>query len=550
MPNQATWKGQPARDLDGRKTGGMMKMPGHRLSRVLICAVLIVLLLTSCGGAKRQEQPKVLRILASSELIDLEPLLPEMEKAVKVPIRMDYAGSIEVVDRLVKGVDTDLAWPAQSAALGVYSEVKSQVLAQEKIMLSPVVVGVKTSLAERWGWVNNPSLTWRDIAERAAVGELRYMMSSPANSQSALSALMGLSASLLGRSDPLKGSDLPQVEGKLVAFLNGQALTVDAGKLSSRFLERQATMDGIIAHESTILALNRSDRLQEKLVLVYPSEGITTSDYPLMLVNANMRSEYNRLVSLLRSPSFQKKLMDQTLRRPANPAVPAGEIFPKFTLIELPYPNQVAVLEQLRAVKAGTQSVEIPPAAVDLTSQERHLIFVLDVSASMRGRRLDELKQAVNSVIEDLGEGQVRVTVIAYNHVIAAQATYDLDLQKSETWQGLQGFIASLQASGGTASYSAMQTAYETVRRVRTMSQDLPTRVIVVTDGNSTQGMTGQQFEDFISSASDLSDIAAYIVVTCEGEVEKYEKAALATGGFAINAEETSLADVLLEMAK
>lgn len=526
-----------------------MKMAGQRLSQVLICAFLIVLLLTGCGGSK-QEQPKVLRILASSELIDLEPLLPEMEKAVKIPIRMEYAGSLDVVDRLVKGVDTDLAWPAQGASLAIYPDAKSQVLSQEKIMLSPVVVGVKSSLAEGWGWANNPSLTWRDIAERAAAGELRYMMSSSATSQTGVSALMGLSASLLGRSDPLQASDFPQVEGRLVAFLNGQALTVDAGRILSRFLERQDTMDGIIAHESTIMALNRSDNLKEKLVLIYPRDGITTSDYPLMLVNPAMRTEYNRLVMLLRSPAFQRKIMDQTLRRPANPSVALEDVFPKRLLFELAYPNQPAVFDQLRAVKAGSQADEIPSTIAAASGQERHLIFVLDISASMRTHRLDELKQAVNQVFDRLGEGQVRVTVIAYNHAVSAQATYDLDFQKPETWQSLQGFIASLQASGGTASYSALRAAYEAARRVRNMEPGLPTRVIMVTDGNSTQGMTSSQFEEYFLSTAEVKDIPANIVVVGEGEVEKYEPAALATGGFAIRAAEASLADVLFEMVK
>ena len=51
-------------------------------------------------------------------------------------------------------------------------------------MLSPVVLGVKTSKARAWGWVNNPNLTWGDVAAKAGSGELHYAMTSPASSSS------------------------------------------------------------------------------------------------------------------------------------------------------------------------------------------------------------------------------------------------------------------------------------------------------------------------------------------------------------------------------
>ena len=39
-------------------------------------------------------------------------------------------------------------------------------------MLSPVVLGVKQSKAEAWGWVDNPDLTWKEVVEKAGSGEL------------------------------------------------------------------------------------------------------------------------------------------------------------------------------------------------------------------------------------------------------------------------------------------------------------------------------------------------------------------------------------------
>jgi len=528
----------------------MKKLPGQELRRVMLAAVLLALLLTGCSGAKVRGKDEVLTILASSELRDLEPLLPEMEAVVKVPIRVEYAASLDVVDQLVKGKQVDLAWPAQGAYLALFPDAKSPAVAQEKIMLSPVVVGVKESLAQEWGWANNPNLTWRDVAERSAAGELRFAMTSPSGSQAGLSALMGVSAALMGRPDPLQESDLASLKGSLGSFLSGQTLAADASKLADRYLKQQDSLDGIIDYEASLLALNQNEKLVEKLVLVYPREGIVTADYPLVLVDSDWRPEYTRLVNFLRSPEIQQKIMNLTYRRPANPEVALSDLFPRRMLVELPYPNRLAALTALRASQKGPAGVIGPAPTLSSTAHVRHLILVVDVSASMRGARLEELKQALAGSLNGLGSGVVRLTIVAYNHAISAQSSFDVDLAKPETLQEVRGFISVLQASGGTASYSALRAAYETAQRARKLEPELPTRVVLVTDGSSTQGLSDADFVKFYRSARDLSDVPTLVVVTGEGDMNEFDTLVKATGGSAVSASGTDLARVLLEQVE
>ena len=47
-------------------------------------------------------------------------------------------------------------------------------------MLSPVVLGVKRGLAQAWGWTDG-AVTWQDIADKSAAGELHYAMTNPAS---------------------------------------------------------------------------------------------------------------------------------------------------------------------------------------------------------------------------------------------------------------------------------------------------------------------------------------------------------------------------------
>ena len=519
--------------------------------RVLGGAALLVFLLAGCG-AQAQEQPpddQVLTILAASELRDLEPLLPEMTRAAGEPVRMEYTGSLQVVDRLVKGEDTDLAWPSHGGYLALFPAPKSPALAQEKIMRSPVVVGVKTSKAAEWGWANNPNLTWRDVAERAASGDLRFAMPPVSEDQVGLSALLGVSAALLGRPDALQGSDLTPVMGRLGVFLSGQALTTGSGEMMSKYLKEQEWLDGMIGYESTLLQLNRDDRLLEKLVLVYPREGILTADYPLLLVNGSKRAAYDRLVNYLLSPDVQRELMEQTRRRPATPQVALSAAFPQQVLVELPFPNHRAPLEELRAVKSGKVGA-LEDGLIGMSDHNRHLIFVVDVSASMRGVRLEELKTALSTALANTGPGLTRVTILAYHHEIAAQSSFEIDPAQPQTLQSARGYVTGLQARGGTASYTALQEGYLAAQRARKMEPGLLTRVVLVTDGQSTQGMTEGDFLSFFRKASDLQDIPTTAVVFGEGRRQDFTAIAKETAGSIQIAEPGNLANVIIDLLK
>ena len=67
-------------------------------------------------------------------------------------------------------------------------------------------------------------MSWKDIAARAASGELKYGMTSPAASNSGLSALTGVVAVLRDKGDAITASDVTAPE--LKGFFRGQVLTV------------------------------------------------------------------------------------------------------------------------------------------------------------------------------------------------------------------------------------------------------------------------------------------------------------------------------------
>ena len=251
------------------------------------------------GGAN---DPHGLTVLAGSELKDLEPLLPDLERATGVRLHFTYSGTLAGIDRLNAGEQFDAVWFSHAKYLVLNDASTSRVKAQEKIMLSPVVLGVKRSVAHRFGW-DAKSPTWAEIAQRAKAGEFKYAMTNPTASNSGFSAVIGVAAALAGTASALRAKDIDPE--RLRAFFNGQALTAgSSGWLADAYVRDQDALDGIINYESILLSLDKGGQLHEPLTLVFPSEGIVTADYPLVLLSSAKRAyvRHGRRVLQERAP--------------------------------------------------------------------------------------------------------------------------------------------------------------------------------------------------------------------------------------------------------
>src|SRR5438105_2350196 len=193
-------------------------------------------------------------------------------------------------------------------------------------MLSPIAVGVSGSTAKALGWddANRAAqVTWSDIAEAARKGQLTYALSNPATSNQGFMALLGVVAAAAQKADGLTAADVDRAA--IAAFLKGYKLPGDNSTyLSEKFIEQQGVyVNAFINYESWLLSLNQSGKLREKLSLVYPHEGVSTADYPLMLLNEERREDYRKLVAWLKSEPTQLWLARQTLRRPIVPEAAA-----------------------------------------------------------------------------------------------------------------------------------------------------------------------------------------------------------------------------------
>lgn len=528
----------------------------------ILCVCLLTVFATGCD--KLQEvmpeevghigQSTTMRVLAGSELKDLEPYFDDIRRNTGVQLEMQYIGTLDGADTLTRDKSYDLAWFSHGKYIQLSQDATGarQIVTQEKIMLSPVVMGVKQSKAQELGWVNNSNLTWRDVAQAASAGKLRFMMTDATSSNSGFSALFGLLAAF--SPDPAN-PDFANVDNRLVqAFFKGNTgRSGSSGWLAERYQLEQTEFDGIVNYESVLLSMNESGALAEPLVLIYPQEGIVTADYPLMLLKKERMEAYKKLVAYLKSEDFQRIVQDRTFRRPVNRLVPLDARF-KDGLIELPFPNQLATIDQ--ALFHYLDSGRLPSTSY----------FVLDTSGSMQGEGIQQLRAAIHtltgqdqSLAGQFARFRLRERVVM--RAFSRRINYSLEAVITDTsinsgeMDSIRRFVNGLEAKGGTAIYDSLRTAYQ---QINDDIQKKPNRyysIVLMTDGTNSVGSNFNTFRHWYNAQSATHDtpnqpalqsksVRVFPILFGEANASEMEQLAEMTGGRVFDARKQSLSAV------
>jgi len=121
----------------------------------------------------------------------------------------------------------------------------------------------------------------------------------------------------------------------------------------------------------------------------------------------------------------------------------------------------------------------------------RDLVFVLDTSGSMEGKKLSQAKSALTYVLEHLNEGD-RFNVIAFSSGIERFAD---QLQPASAAPSAASWLESLEALGGTDINWGLTEAFSSLERGKEGQggSARPAVVIFLTDGLPTEGVTDVQ---------------------------------------------------------
>ncbi|GAA2344028.1 VWA domain-containing protein [Dactylosporangium salmoneum] len=526
-----------------------------RFGAALVVAALLLGACTSGKGGGKDAKPAesegpflkgsgTLRVLASSELADLQPVLGDLRQATGVEVKLQATGTLDGVENVVSGnaaKSYDAIWFASNRYLQLHPDAGDKIGTATKVATSPVVLGIRQSVAAKLGWTDHRP-TWSEIAVAAGDHKFTYGMTNPASSNSGFSALVGVAAALAGTGAALTAEQIAPLTPRLRAFFAGQNLTSgSSGWLADSFTKNAVekndhAVDGLVNYESVILSLNASGKLPEPLTVIYPSDGVITADYPLTLlagVSEQTKNNYAAVVDYLRRPSVQRKIMSTTWRRPAVPEVQlAAQFGPKDgNLPELPFPGKLDAANAL-----------IGAFGDDLRKPAR-TIYVLDLSGSMKGERLQGLKNALVGLTGadttlsgqfTRFNGREQVVMVPFSTKPGQVRRFDLpDGNIQPTLDQIRGYANGLAAAGDTAIYDALFVAYDQAAALAKEDPDRFTSIVLLTDGELTAGANLAAFQ---ARLPQLPKVPVFTILFGEGNVQEMQQVADLTGGKSFDA--------------
>ena len=539
-----------------------------------LLAIVALLLLSACGKDAPPPPPPPpaanvpeFTVLATSDLRDIEPLAEMVSKATGVKLKFRFGGTMESTEAVLTGeAKAQAAWFANAKYLLASPEGQARVKLQEKIMLSPIAVGVNESDARKNGW-DKPGLklTWKDIAQAAKDGKLRYALSNPATSNQGFMALMGVVAAAGGKTEALSAADVNR--GAIADFLKGYRIPGDNSTyLSEQFILQQGSKaNAFINYESWLLSLNASGKLREKLVLIYPYEGVSTADYPFMLLDEARRADYIKVVDYLKGDTAQTWLARQTLRRPIKPDVAAKveDLLPKGGLqVELPFSPDRALADGLIAAYLNEFRAPIASTFVLDTSgsmqgggrraqlvQAMHYIAGADASLTGRIAKLTSREKVWLQPFSDAPYGLMGFELPALKPVAKGVQEQDDSEAKQKVLGDVRDFAERLEMKGGTALYDAVYRALQHMMTERNKNPKYQYSVVAFTDGENNKGRSLEQFKrDYAALPEDVKAIPVFWVLFGEANEAALKDLAKLTGGQVFDARKRSLYSVFKDI--
>lgn len=471
-----------------------------RTSTLAALALALALAVTGCSGEgdgggdgkgaadSGEYRAGTLRVLASSELADMAPVLEEARKATGVTVRPTYAGTLDAARRIASGEadkQFDAVWLSSNDYLRLNPESARRITGETPVMTSPVALGIRPAAVTRLGW-DPKKVTWAQIHQAVAAKRLSYGMTDPLRSNSGFSALVSVASGLSGAQSALTDKDVKAATPKLKEFFAGQKLTSGSSGWLATAYARRADVDAVVNYESVLTSVPGG------LTVIRPADGVVTADYPLTSLTAarpEARDAVRRLAAHLRTPAVQRLITERTFRRPVVPGVAPAAGLATDPRRELPFPGSRSVADGL--LDSYDNTLRRPSRTV----------YVLDTSGSMEGERLDRLKTALAELTGDFRDRE-EVTLMPFGSAVktgeVTTHTVDPGAPKAAL-DAIRGDASRLSASGGTAIYSSLEQAYARLDDAR--ADDTFTSIVLMTDGANTDGDPASAFDAFHAKA-------------------------------------------------
>jgi Ca-activated chloride channel homolog len=477
-----------------------------------------------------------LQIVSGSENETLEPLIEEFNEETGAKVEMNYLGSVDILLKLNRQEtgEIDAVWPASSLVLNLTDN--SNLKHNQSILRSPVILGLKKERAESLGWTDDNSIKVEELLTALSQNEFKMAMTNATQSNSGLSGYLAFLQAFAETEDVLTVQDLEKtaVQDQTRALLNlVNRSSGSSGWLKDLFLEEYDTLDAMINYEALVIETNQElvKQGKEPLQAIYLEDGMVVADSPLAYLDKGedkKEEAFLKLQEFLLSERVSNDLLSKGRRTSLGLNVDVNQnnlssvfksewgIKSEIPFVTLRYPTKEVIEEMLNLYQISLRKPSLT-------------VYVIDVSGSMQGNGLNNLKKAMQTIANQQSAKQYFLQasprdisiVIPFNNEVMEPRRFEGN--EEQTIRDFNLTITGLQAGGGTDMYSPLLEAFEIIEEEEGITEYFPA-VILMTDGRSAN-------EEALDQLSSNQDIPVFPIMFGQAEEGQLDKIVEVTSG-------------------
>jgi Ca-activated chloride channel homolog len=360
---------------------------------------------------------------------------------------------------------------------------QSSVVGQSfRYAVSPVVIAMWEDVAYSMGYPNQP-IGWQTIQDRARA-DTDFRWSHPStNSASGLLATLAQFYAGAGKTRNLTPADaeaattlqyVSAIEKTVRFYGEGETAVIERA-----LKEGSAFLDAFVVQEQMVISFNkrRSDASQ-RLIAVYPQEGTLWVDHPMALLEVPHLTSVQRLVfsrweEYLRSAKAQQEIL-QMGYRPADLSLPLDGAASPFTEASGVDPREPQTTLQI----PSSSVVEVVRNVWWYTKRHANVYLVVDVSGSMRGKKLSAVQDALRVFMDQIVGDEEAIGLIEFSTDV--HETVPLG-RLDQNRVSMAVAIENLYANGETSLLDAVDQAYYRLQQLKDVERI--NAIVVMTDG-------------------------------------------------------------------
>lgn len=502
---------------------------------VIVLAMIIIMQLipssfpedvaNEINGVQTGFSKETFKILSSTENKDLEEIVKNHADLKGIKVSIDYAGTLEIMEKLNNKEEYDAVWISNSIWLYMLDSSVS-VSNAKSTSINPVVFGITKNKAEELGLIDNEVYT-KDILQLIKDKKLKFSMSNPTQTNAGATAYLGFLTTLAGNPEVLREEYLKkdELKSELKAFFSG----IERSSGSDEFLEDMfinGSYEAVITYESSIIKINQRLKKAGKdpLYAIYTVDGVSISDSPFAYIdngNSQKAEIFNELQSFILSDEGQNLLAEQGRRtwyggvnENANKTIfnPEWGIDTTKYIVPVKYPSTSVIKTALNLYQSELR-------------KPVHTVFCLDYSGSMNGSGYNELVSAMEYVLDEKKASENllqfsendKITVIPFSSKV-------LDVWNVDSGTESQKLLEKIKKQSPTGATNIYDTSIKALSILKDENiEKYNLSIILMTDGQSNVG----EYSNLEKEYKNLKmDIPIYSITFGDANEEQLDKIA------------------------